>query len=51
MTKQLLSNITAALEANDTHELKHLMKSMTEAEGMAAAKTLNNLASKVFGWN
>ena len=50
MTKQLTSQITAALEANDTHELKHLMKSMSEAEHIAAAKTLNRLATKIFGW-
>ena len=50
MSNQLQNEITAALAANDTPTLKHLMKQMTEAEHMAAAKTLNRLATKQFGW-
>ena len=51
MTQQLESAIRESLAVNDIPTLKHLMKCMTEAEHMAAAKTLSKLATKQFGWS
>ena len=50
MNNRLIKQIDAALKANDTDTLKHLMKQMTEKQSKANNTRLMNNAAKVFGW-